>query len=136
MKNHSTINNGFLDLLCSNLLKNTFNVYFEDNGFDYPQCLSLVQQSQVLLQPSNNITHNCTSTYKHKTGIKLNEGDNFHVEAELKGLHSECPSQTSSLGKDIHNQNQQSKSSLSNETARLYLLSKVLFPEVPGGWIA
>lgn len=47
-------------------------------------------------------TRTCLSTYKHRTGIKLNE-DNSHVEAELLGigLHSEFPSKTLSLEKDI-----------------------------------
>jgi len=35
------------------------------------------------LQPRKNVTYYCLSTYKHRTGIKLNAGDNFHVEAEL-----------------------------------------------------
>lgn len=43
------------------------------------------------------------TTYKHRIGSKLNEGDNFHVEAELLGTgsHSEFPSQKPSLGKGI-----------------------------------
>lgn len=42
------------------------------------------------------------STYKHRTGLKLNE-DNSHLEAELLGigLHSEFPSKTLSPEKDI-----------------------------------